>query len=108
MLPNAIYEFSDISNNFEVYGIIYTSQFLSQNGMHLNSSSILEVFASVFQPYYTVSDKELDILLGLFNYLELAMQYEKDTPCLPDIKRHSFLTLFYQFTTEKVTNKIAS
>jgi AraC-like DNA-binding protein len=54
------------------------------------------VFTSGFQPYYTVSDKELDILLGLFNHLELAMHYETDTPFLLDIKRHSFLTLFYQ------------
>ena len=96
ILPNAIYEFSDISHDFEVCGIIYTRQFLSQNGLHLNSSSILEVFASGFQPYYIVSDKELNILVGLFTHLELAMGYETDTPFLADIKKHSFLTLFYQ------------
>jgi AraC family transcriptional activator of pobA len=96
MLPNSIYEFSDISTDFEVCGIIYTRQFLSKNGLHLNSSSILEVFASGFQPYYTVSGNELNILVGLFNHLELTMGYETDTPFLADIKKHSFLTLFYQ------------
>ena len=96
ILPNAVYEFSHVSEDFECAGIIFNREFLRQSGIHLNSSDILEAFSEGFQPYYSISATEIETLLQLIKLLQATLSAEENIPFNLEIKRHSFLTLFYE------------
>lgn len=95
LLPNGVYEFNQTSDDFEVEGIIYTKEFLNQSGIHLSSSNIMEVFASGFQPFYQVSKDEMDVLLQLVDLVRTSLNNTEETPYSFEIKKHGFLTFFY-------------
>jgi AraC-like DNA-binding protein len=96
ILPNAVYEFSKVSADLECAGIIFNQEFLRQSGIHLSSSDILEAFAEGFQPYYSISATEIESLLQLIKHLEANLAAEESIPFNLEIKKHSFLTLFYE------------
>lgn len=96
ILPNAVYEFSQVSFDFECAGIIFNQEYLRQSGIHLNSSDILEAFAEGFQPYYSISATEIEALLQLIKHLKATLAAKESIPFNSEIKKHSFLTLFYE------------
>ena len=96
ILPNAVYEFSQMDVDFECAGIIFNHEFLRQSGIHLNSSDILEAFAEGFQPYYSIYVAEIETLLQLIMHLKATLAAKESIPFNLEIKKHSFLTLFYE------------
>jgi len=96
ILPNAVYEFGRVSADLECAGIIFNQEFLRQSGIHLSSSDILEAFAEGFQPYYYISSTEIDPLLQQIKHLQASLATEESIPFNLEIRKHSFLTFFYQ------------
>lgn len=96
ILPNAVYEFSQVADDFECAGIIFNQEFLRQSGIHMNSSDILEAFSEGFQPYYSINETEIETLFQLIMHLQATLAAKEGIPFNLQIKKHSFLTLFYE------------
>lgn len=95
IMPSTIYEFSEISEDFAVVGSVFSVDYMSQTGIILNTSSVVEVMTGAYQPYYAINIEERDLLLNLQEILKKALVEEETVAFLPEMKKHSFLSLFY-------------
>lgn len=95
IMPSTVYEFSDISPDFKVRGSVFSVDYMSQTGIILNTSSVVEVMTGAYQPYYAINEEERDLLLNLLDVLENALAEEQAVAFLTELKKFSFLSLFY-------------
>ena len=95
IMPSTIYEFSEISTDFAMVGSVFSVDYMSQTGIILNTSSVVEVMTGAYQPYYAINIEERDLLLNLQEILKKALAEETTVTFLPELKKHSFLSLFY-------------
>lgn len=95
IMPATIYEFTEVSQDFKVVGSVFSVDYMSQTGIILNTSSVVEVMTGAYQPYYAINDEERDLLLNLQEILKRALEEETSVAFLTEIKKHSFLSLFY-------------
>ncbi|WP_316840704.1 helix-turn-helix transcriptional regulator [Pedobacter gandavensis] len=95
IMPSTIYEFTEVSADFTVVGSVFSVDYMSQTGIILNTSSVVEVMTGAYQPYYAINIEERDLLLNLQEVLKKALAEEQTVAFLPEIKKHSFLSLFY-------------
>ncbi len=95
ILPSTIYEFTEISPDFKVVGSVFSVDYMSQTGIILNTSSVVKVMTGAYQPYYAINNEERDLLLNLQEILRKALAEESTVAFLPEMRKHSFLSLFY-------------
>ncbi|MFT3827821.1 MAG: helix-turn-helix domain-containing protein [Chitinophagaceae bacterium] len=109
--PNSVYEFSYFSEDYRMLGVTVKPDYLSERGIHLNSTEAMEVFVRGFKPLSALNEEEKNNLQRLLAFLYSKLKGQELDSFQQQSVAAAFVALaydvasIYQRNTEATQNR---